>query len=39
VALAVMGVVFPSECDATLVHRQQSVIGDGHAMGVASQVL
>jgi hypothetical protein len=35
-ALAVMSVIFPSESDGTIVHRQQSVIGDGHAMGVAS---
>jgi hypothetical protein len=38
-ALAVMGVVFPSEADAAVVHRQEAMIGDGHTMGVASQVL
>src|SRR5436189_134852 len=37
--LAVMGVVFPWEGDAILAYRQKSEIGNGHAMGVARQVL
>jgi hypothetical protein len=38
-ALAVMGVVLPSKADAAVVHRQEAMIGNGHTMGVASQVL
>jgi len=35
----VVGVVLPAKGDVSVVHRQQPVIGDGHAMRVASQVL
>ena len=38
-ALIVMGVVLPAKGDVIVVHRQQSVIGDGYAMRVASQIL
>ena len=38
-ALAVVGVVLPAKGDVSIVHRQQSVIGDGHAVRVASQIL
>ena len=38
-ALTVMSVVLPAEGDVTVVHRQQSVVGDGHAMRVAGQIL
>ena len=38
-ALAVVRVVFPPEGDLIAVHRQEPVIRDGHAMGIAGQVL
>lgn len=38
-ALAVMRVVLPSKGDLSAVQRQQAVIGDGDAMGIASQIL
>ena len=34
-----MRVVLPSEGDVVVVHRQEAMIGDRHAMGVAGQVL
>src|SRR5215470_9130703 len=36
---AVMRVVLPAKGDVMVVHRQQSMVGDRHAMGVASQIL
>jgi len=34
-----MGVVLPAKGDVLVIHRQQSVIRDGHAMRVAGQIL
>jgi len=31
-------VIFPGEGDLALFQRQQAAVGDGHAMGIASQV-
>ena len=36
--LAAVGVVLPAEGDALAVEGQQTVIGDGHAMGVAAEI-
>jgi len=36
--LAAVGIVFPAEGDALAVEAEQAVVGDGDAMGVASQV-
>ena len=38
-ALTVMSVVLPAKGDVFVVQRQQSVVGDGHAMRVAGQIL
>ena len=32
-------IVFPLEGDLTILQRQQTAIGDGHAVGIASEVL
>ncbi len=37
--LAVMGIVLPAKGHFVFIHREQSMIRDGNAMGVASQVL
>jgi len=34
-----MGIIFPTERDLICGHGDQPVIGDGHTMGVASQVM
>ena len=36
--LATVGIVLPPESDAFLIKGQQAVIGNGHAMGVATYV-
>jgi hypothetical protein len=36
--LATVGVVLPAEGDVLSVKGQQSVVGNGHAMGVAAQI-
>ena len=33
-----VGVIAPTKADAAFPQRQESVIGDGHAMGVACQI-
>ena len=33
------GVVLPSERDPAILELSQSMVGDGHAMGVASEIL
>ena len=33
-----MGVILPAESDAFLIEGQQAVIGNGHAMSVATQI-
>ena len=38
-ALTVMSVVLPAEGYVIVVYRQQSVVGDGHTVRVASQIL
>ena len=38
-ALTVMSIVLPAEGDVSVIHRQQPVIGDGHAVRVAGQIL
>ena len=35
--LATVGVILPAESHALLVEGQQAVIGNGHAMGVATE--
>jgi hypothetical protein len=37
--LAAVSVVFPAKCDATVSHGQESMIGDGDAVGVACQIV
>ena len=37
--LIVLGVVLPPERDLAVLERNQSVIRDGHAMGIASEVM
>lgn len=37
--LITMGIIFPTERDLICGHGDQPVIGDGHTMGVASQVM
>lgn len=34
-----MGIVFPAECDFVIGEGDQSVIGYGHAAGVAGEVI
>jgi hypothetical protein len=34
--LAAAGIILPAESDAFLIEGQQAVIGNGHAMGVAT---
>ena len=34
-----VSIVFPSECDFAVGKGQEAVVGDGHAMGVAGQIL
>ena len=36
--LATVGIVLPSESDVLSIECQQSMIGNGHAMGVAAQI-
>ena len=35
----VIGVVFPVEADAAVFQGSKAVVGDGHSMGIASQIL
>jgi len=35
----VVGVVFPVEADVAVFHRSKAVVGDGHSVGIASQIL
>src|SRR5580692_10431541 len=34
-----IGVVFPGEADVAVSHRSKAVVGDGHSVGIASQIL
>jgi len=36
--LAAVGVILPAKGNALLVEGQQTMIGDGHAMGVAAEI-